>query len=229
VRRILFVPQVAPYIPNRQADFTAWLANFSTLITAAPATYGLLAADATIIAGYNTTWVAAYTPVTSKNTKTAAAVAAKNTQYAALLPLIRAYAQQVSNNVGVSSAAKIALGLNPKTSTPSPISPPASTPVLLIQYTQLGQVVLRYRDSAASVSSKGKPYGVKRLRLLGGVSTTPVTDPTKLPFLTVATKSPFVLSTAGLVSGGTLYLSGQWETQRGQTSGYASIISVTVP
>jgi hypothetical protein len=57
--------------------------------------------------------------------------------------------------------------------------------------------VLRYRDSAASVSVKSKPYGVKGLRLYGMVSATPVTDPTTLPLIGAETKSPFVLSLAG--------------------------------
>jgi len=219
---------VAPYIPSQQAKFTAWLLNFSALITATPATYGLLAADAVIIAGYYTAWAAAYNPTTSAATKTAQTVAAKNVALATYLPLIRAYAQTIANNVGVSSSAKIALGLNPKTSTPSPITAPNSSPILLVQYAAAGQIVLRYRDSAASPSSKAKPYGAIQLRLVGKVSITPGSDPTTLPQLVVATKSPLVLSTAGMGSGGTLYLAGYWLTRKGLVSPPSPIIATTV-
>ena len=48
------MPQLPPYIPARNANLIAWAANFSTLITASPGTYGLLAGDATAIAAQNT-------------------------------------------------------------------------------------------------------------------------------------------------------------------------------
>lgn len=223
------MPAVAPYIPTKQALFTAWLANFSALITADPASYGLLASDAVTVAGYNTSWVAAYTPVTSGSTKTPSAVSAKNTAYASILPPLRAYAQQVSNNPGVSSANKVALGVNPKTSVPSPVTAPASNPVLVLQSGSPGQVILRYRDSAASVSVKAKPYGVLHCSIVGKVSATPIVDPSLLPQLAVATKSPFLLSTVGLASGATLYLAAYWVTRKGLQSPPSPIITVTVP
>ena len=117
------MPAVAPYIPAKDAQFDAWLNNFSTLISAAPATYGLVAGDATTIAAQYSSWHAAYLLCTSKSTKTANAVSAKNTAKVTALAIIRPYAQTISNNPGVTSANKIALGLNPKTSTPSPITP----------------------------------------------------------------------------------------------------------
>ena len=47
--------------------------------------------------------------------------------------LIRTYAQNIANNPGVSTGNKIALGLNPKTSSPSPITPPTTFPSLALQ------------------------------------------------------------------------------------------------
>lgn len=222
------MPALPPYIPTQQAKFTAWLANFSTLITAAPATYGLLSSDAAIISGYNTSWVAAYGPVTSPNTKTAASVAAKNVAFATYLPLIRAYAQSVANNVGVSSAAKIALGLNPKTSTPSPVTAPSSNPVLVVQSASSGSIILRYRDSAASVAVKAKPYGAIQCRIVGAVLSTPPANASVLPQIAIATKSPFVLNTVGLGAGSQLYLASYWQTRKGLLSPPSPVIVTTV-
>ena len=42
------------YIPAKDALFATWLENFSTLLTAAPATYGLTAPDATAVDAVNT-------------------------------------------------------------------------------------------------------------------------------------------------------------------------------
>lgn len=222
------MPAVAPYIPPRDANLNNWLGNFSTLISASPGTYGLLTSDATTIAAAVAAWDAAYTLVTSPTTKTASTVQAKNTAKVTVLAVCRPYAQTIRLNPGVTTDNKIALGLNPATNTPSPITPPSSNPVLTLQSLGVFNAVLRYRDSAASVSVKSKPYGVKGLRLYGMVSATPVTDPTTLPLIGAETKSPFVLSLAGKAAGSTFYCAAQWATQTGGLSPWSSILSFTV-
>ena len=56
------------------------------------------------------------------------AVAVKDTTGVTVTVQIRTYAQAISNNPGVSSGNKIALGLNPKASTPQPITADRATP-----------------------------------------------------------------------------------------------------
>jgi len=51
---------VAPYIPPTSSGLDGFAANFSTLISAAPATYGLTAGDATAIATATALYHAAY-------------------------------------------------------------------------------------------------------------------------------------------------------------------------
>jgi hypothetical protein len=227
-RGICLMPALAPYIPNRDANLNNWLANFSTLISANPFTYGLVTADAATIAAAVATWTAAYMLVTSNTTKTQQTVSAKNTARVTVLSVVRPYAQSISLNAGVASADKIALGLNPRTSTPSPISPPTTNPVLLLQNLTNLSATLRFRDSAASVSVKAKPYGVKLLRLYGATSATPLTDPTKLPLLDTFTKSPLVLSLTGLTVGQQMYCAAQWQVQSGGLSPFSPILSFTV-
>jgi hypothetical protein len=222
------MPSVAPYIPPRDANLNNWLGNFSTLISAAPGTYGLLTSDAVTIASAVASWDAAYALVTSPTSKTATTVQLKNTAKVTVLAVVRPYAQNVRLNAGVTTDNKIALGLNPATNTPSPITPPSSNPVLTLQSLGVFNAILRYRDSSASVSVKSKPYGVKGLRLYGMVSATAVTDPTTLPLIGVQTKSPFVLSLAGKAAGSTMYVAAQWAVQSGGLSPWSPILSFTV-
>ena len=63
------------------------------MISANPPAYGLTPTDATAIAGEVAAWSTAYAPITSKATKTAEAVAAKNTARVTVTALIRVYAQ----------------------------------------------------------------------------------------------------------------------------------------
>ena len=105
----------------------------------------------------------------------------KNIAKVTVTAQIRTYAQAIANNPGVSADNKVALGLNPKTSTPSPITPPSTFPALTLQSQTPLQAVIRYRDSAASPSVKAKPYGVTQCQVFGMASATPVTDRSTLP------------------------------------------------
>ena len=221
------MPAIAPYIPSKQALLATWLTNFSALITAAPASYGLLSTDATTIASAVAAFNAAYTVITSPNTKTKAAVSNKNTAQVTVLQIVRPYAQQISNNPGVTSSNKIALGLNPKTSTPSAISPPASNPILAILSQNPGLVNLTYRDSLTSPNSKAKPYGVKSCQLYGMASATVITNPSALNQLATMTKSPFQFQfPVGYTKGATWYLAAVWQIQKGTQSPFSPIITV---
>lgn len=218
------MPQLPPYVPARNANFIAWLANFSTLITAAPATYGLASGDATTIAAINTSLAADYALITSPATKTKTTVQAYNSAKAGDLPTVRGYAQMIANNAGVSASNKTAVGVNPRTSTPTPITAPTTSPVLTAQSASTGGIILRYRDATASPSVKAKPYGAIGVQLWAMSSATPVTDPSLLDFQLNATKSPLTLSMPG-TAGHTIYIAARWQTRTGLVGPWSSIIS----
>jgi hypothetical protein len=220
--------QLAPYIPARNANLIAWAANFSTLITAAPATYGLMSGDAATIAATNTALAAAYALITSPATKTATTVQAFNAEKVIALATFRPYAQTISLNAGVSSSNKIALGVNPRTSTPTPITAPTTNPVLTAQSTSTAGTILRYRDATASPSVKSKPYGVTQLYLYAMASATAITDPTELPFTGPQTKSPFTLALGAGDAGKTVYIAARWATRKGLMGPWSPIISYVV-
>jgi len=222
------MPALPPYIPSKDGQFNAWAANFSTLITAAPATYGLTTTDASNIAAQVLVWTNAYNLVTSPTTKTAATVAAKNSAKVSTVHYLRVYAQQIAKNPGVTAANKTAVGVNPQTSVPSPITPPTSTPVLVLQSQTPLNAVLRYRDSASSPSVKAKPYGVIACEIDYSESVTPITDPTLLTNTETVTKSPSQLAFDPSLKGKTIYLAARWKTRKGLYSPYSPIISLVV-
>lgn len=221
------MPALAPYIPTKDADLDNWSANFDTLITAAPATYGLLPSDATTIAAVVSAWHASYVLTTSPTTKTAQTVSDKNTAKTTMLAVVRPYSQNISLNPGVTSANKIALGLNPRTSLPAPITPPASNPLLGILSQNPGVVNLVYRDSATSPTSKAKPYGVKSCQLYSLQSDTPITDVTLLNQVATMTKSPFQFAfPGGYVPGKRWYFAAVWQIQKGDQSPWSPIVTL---
>jgi hypothetical protein len=218
------MPALPPYIPARNANLLAWATNFSALITAAPATYGLMASDATTIAAQRSALNTAYGLITSPSTKTAATVSAFNTAKINALSVFRPYAQTISINAGVSSANKTALGVNPRTSTPTPITAPTTTPVLTVQSASTAGLITRYRDATASPSVKSKPYGVTQIQIYGEASATVITDPSTLPLIITTTKSPLQLSLAG-TAGKIVYLAARWITRKGLVGPWSPIVS----
>ena len=93
-----------------------------------------------------------------------------------MLAVCRPVAQSISLNAAVASSDKIAIGVNPRQSTPQPVTPPTTYPIMNLQAGAALQLYARYRDSAASPSVKSKPYGVQSVVISFVVSMTPVTD-----------------------------------------------------
>lgn len=222
------MPAVAPYIPAKDSLFQNWFANFNTLVTAAPATYGLTAGDAAAIAAAYATWNTDYLLVTSPSTKTPTTVQNKNAAKVNALAIVRPYAVTVSLNAGVSSANKIALGVNPRTSVPLPITAPTTAPTLTAQSTSPAGTIIRYRDSTSSPSVKSKPYGVIAMQLYAEASTTPITDPTTINYIGNYTKSPLTLVLGSAAAGKTVYMASRWVTRKGLVGPWSAIISYVV-
>jgi hypothetical protein len=223
------VPSNPPYIPARDVNLSTWLTNFSTLLTAAPNTYGQTSGTAATVAAANASFQSAYALVTSKSTKTADAVAAKNSAKLSTLATVRAVAQAISKNAGVAASDKTAIGVNPNTSKPSPITPPSTYPILLVQGAAALQLYLRYRDSAASPSVKSKPYGVQFVNVFYQLSSTPITTVAALLSQVQVTKSPYLLQFPSGSGGQQCYLAGQYLLKNGKLSGFGPIVSFTVP
>lgn len=223
------MPSSPPYIPSRDSLFLSWAQNFSSLLTASPTTYGQTSGTAVSVAAAVGSFQAAYALVTSPSTKTADTVQAKNTAKVNALGVLRPVAQNISLNAGVSSSDKIAIGVNPRTATPAPITPPTTYPILNIQAGASLQLYARYRDSAASPSVKSKPYGVQSVEVNYLTSATAITDPTALTKHVNATKSPLLLQFDSGDGGKQCYLSGRYLLRNGKYSGYGPVVSFTVP
>jgi len=221
--------QAAPYIPRRDTDLNSWLANFSTLLSASPATYGQTSGTAATVATAVAAWSAAYALVTSPSTKTAATVSAKDTERVNVLATVRPVAQNISLNPAVASTDKTAIGVNPRQNSPQPITPPTTYPILSVQAGAALQLYVRYRDSAASPSVKSKPYGVQFVAIASATSATAITDPTMLTSVFNATKSPTLLQFGPADGGKQCYMAGFYVLRNGKKSGFGPITSFTVP
>lgn len=215
------------YIPTRDVDLVPWADNFSTLITASPATYGLQDSDAVAIAAVVTDFDNAYATAINPSTRTPATIAAKDSAKGAMLPILRFYAQTIKLNQGVSNADKIALGIHINDAGPTPVPVPTTSPALTIDFQTHLRAVLRARDQTTPTSN-AKPFGVVGGEVVCSVGTTVATDPDVAPFKRIQTKTPFDLNFDPADQGKIATVWERWFNRKGELGPWSTSVNLVI-
>ncbi len=222
------MPALPPYIPQRDTDLDSWLANFSTLLTASPSTYGLFSGDAVAVAAVVSNWATAYAAAIAPATRTPVTVSAKDDAKLAALATVRPYAQNISLNPGVLSSDKIAIGVNPRTSTPAQITNPTTYANISITAALSLMHIVYYRDQLASPTVKAKPYGVIGVQIYAKTSATPIVDPAALPWKLTTPKAPVQVDWDSADAGKVAYYTARYITRKGLLGPFSPIVSFIV-
>lgn len=220
------------YIPQPDAAFAAWLANFSAKLTFAPAAFNKSAGDAAAVATQNTSFAAALIAAVAPATRTSATVAAKDAARALAEAIVRPIATDISRSLIVTPANKATIGVTIPDPSRSPVAAPTTAPVLSIRAMIAGQITLDYRD-ATDPTARAKPAGVVAMQLFASFGTAGATDPSQLAFLAQVTKTPTIVSSAGN-AGKIVSLAGRWVTRSGaggvaQTGPWSAMLTSFVP
>jgi hypothetical protein len=147
------------FIPARDEEFADFVSNFSTLVTAAPTSYGLTAAIATTLSGKVSAFTSARTAATNPGTRGPATVLAKDIARRDLEGYVRQLARAVQGTLTVTDPQRQALGLTVRDKEPSPIPPPATAPQANIVSVNGNTVRVRLTDPAFP-TKRGRPDGV---------------------------------------------------------------------
>jgi hypothetical protein len=203
-----------PYIPTQQSKLVTWAENFNSLITATPTAFGVLPADATTINSYVAAFTAAYALSNkgSPGTRTPSAITNTNNLQAAMLGIVRTYAQQIRNNQGVTSANKQALGLNVPSSSRTPAPVPSTSPILSVVGATPLTLTCTIRDPTAPASARKKAVGARAyvvFYILQPIANPPPAAPGN-QVIALGTKTPFPISFPTGSSGMMAYLWAAW-------------------
>lgn len=205
---------MSDYIPSTDAGKASWSFNFAALITAAPATYGLLAGDAVTIQAAADDYNAAYALAIDPPTRTAPTVAAKDVARATMEAVCRPYAMQINANPAVTDQSRTDLGLTVRDTTKTPVPPPTNVPIVSHDWTNGASVRLGYVPSGPAEGKK-KPFGVAYLELSVEVSDTGLGGTYAFHERLSMTKSPFFYDTTGIPAGYGVRIKGRWCTIAG--------------
>lgn len=180
---------ISPAIPNADSLYDAFLYNWKTLLTASPATFGMVAGDATAISTQYTNWHSAYILASDVPNRTPAIVAAKNYQKALSLILLRQQYMLIKANPSVLDEDKTAIGVRVTDPVPTPIPPPTTAPVLTAINNAPLTMLLDAHDSDTPTTRR-KPAGVIGLQLVRKIGVTPETDPDNCTLMGLYSRFP---------------------------------------
>lgn len=220
-----------PYFPSKIADQLAWFQNFSSLITATPATYGLVAGDAVAIAAKVTPLQAAYDAANDPGTRTAVTVAARNTAFAEAKAVCFPYAVTISLDGSVLATDKTAVGVTNRSVTRTIVPTPTAVPVLSHDSSRALQAVISATNSETP-GKKGAPLGCTT-ECFVSVGTVAATDPAQLAYIGKRTKFPTTLDFGAGDVGKIATVAARY-TKRNGTAGqeaagpFSALISFTV-
>lgn len=207
-------------IPNTIDGRIAFLQNASTLITATPADYGLVAGDATAFHALVTALVAARAGSTTAQTAAQSATVALQQADDDAETAFRAMAQGMRVDITVTDENLATIGVfrrNP----PAPIVPPTDAPVLTLEGLNVGSANISLRQVGGS---RSRPLGCvgAELSLVNG-ATAPVEGEADTGTKRFTSKASTVVATD--IGATRVRLYARWMTPRGAYSPWSLAVA----
>jgi hypothetical protein len=217
----------ARFLPTQESALDVWLANFSGLISAAPASYGLSPADAAQIAAAVADWHKAYLVATSPATRTASSVADKRGEKQHVVRVVRSFAARIRADESIGDDLKINLGLKLRPRRGEPVPTPAGVPVLAVRRLDIGVHELRAMDGDTR-PSRGKPPRVASIMVYRAVGDTPARSPMDADFLTLSTRVAFASTFSHSDHGKTATYFARWINSKGEAGPWSIAMSAPI-
>jgi hypothetical protein len=211
------------FLPDQDQDLEAWANNFDTRITATPTAFGLVAGDATAFHSLAADFTAKLAAAVNPATRTKVTVAQKDISRAALKAKARSLAKIVNAYPPITNAQRADLGLTIRDTTPTPVPPPATKPLLAVD----PDGTLRLVDETMP-DRRGKPSGVRGAVVFTKIDGPAPTDPDDAKFSILATRFRAALPIPGGSNGKTLWVLAQWFNERGELGPVSAVASTTI-
>lgn len=215
------------FLPVGDEALAAFALNFSTLLTANYASYGIDQTVATTYAQNYDTYIAALALAKQPSTRGNATVLGKNNTKIALTALTRQIARTIGNNMNVTDAQRQSLGLVIRRAKPTPIPAPTNQPTMNIVSVSVRTVNLKIHNGSAR--KRGKAAGAIGAKVYSFIGDGYPSDPTTWAYQGDATKSKFAITFSDSVAGGSqVWMCCAWYNRKGQTGPISVPISTNL-
>lgn len=217
---------MADYLPGPDADFQAWVANFATYAAANLAALGLTAGDLTPVTGAQSAFATNFAGHIAAKQAAMAAKQGKDEARRNLTNAIRPLVRRLQASTQVSDAEKAALGITVP-STPAPIGPPTTSPVVVVECGNRLQHTLRFVDSATP-TRKAKPAGVLGCEIWMKVGEAPPATEEELRFVAIDTAAPYTVTFNSPDGGKNAYYWLRWVNPTGERGPWSEQAVATI-
>ncbi len=218
---------MADYIPNTDADFNTWQANFCNYLSANLAALGLTAADLAAITAAKASWETAYADDVAKQAVARGTNQAKTSARDGFETILRAVTQQVQARPNVADSQRAGLGINIRETARTPTGVPDSRPVGTIDTSQRLRHTINFSDESTP-SRRAKPDGVMGCQIWAKVGDPAPVDPSELRFLATDTATPYVAEYDGTDAHKVAHYMLRWVNRKGETGPWSQTVSATI-
>ena len=219
------------YLPLRESQLDAWLANFAGQIAAAPTKYALTVADAAEISAAVSAWHAAFLVASAPESRTRPSVLAKNIARRAALRSMRRFAALIRAAPADSISSTLKLGLGLHAGAPAaggtPIAAPEGTPALFLSGMAQGSHTLRV-GHLKSIGKGGKPRDTVGLMLYRSIAEGAMNRPEGSEFLSMVTRGRCVSQFTAADRGKIATYFGRWINAKGQVGPWSHATSASI-
>jgi len=157
------------------------------------------------------------------------ALLGKDGQRTLATALLRLLAQKVQNNPAVADPHRTRLGLPIRKRTKTPIGPPTTIPVLGRTDSSTRTMLGLFFMDATTPGRRARPAGVRGCEIRQQIGGPAPTNPEKMPFLALATRTPYRVSYEPTAVGQPVYFALRWLNTKGVSGPWSQIFSAMVP
>ena len=215
------------YLPQADAAFDKWVKNFLGYLPTHLADFGLVAADITLLTAAGATWSPAFAANTPAQAAAASARQAKDDARSGLETQIRLVVKGIQARPKVTDAAKAALQITVKDTTPTDVAPPSTAPVGKVDTSKRLEHTIEFFDSATP-KSHAKPAGVRGCQIWVKVGNPAPVAASELHYLATDTRSPYVAQYDGADGGKQAHYWLRWENTHAETGPWSACVSATI-
>ena len=217
---------MADYLPISDTNFTAWMQNFITYVTANLAALGLTAADLAPIQNAETVWETAYAANVTAQAQAQSTRQAKDDARTDQETLIRPLVAQLQASPTVTDAQRQALQLTVRSSARTAAPTPTSRPVATVDTSHRLQHTISFVDELTP-TSRAKPDGVAGCEIWVKIGQPP-SDPSELTYLATDSRTPYDAEFDGEDAGKTAYYMLRWVNSRNERGPWSQTVSATI-
>lgn len=216
-----------PFIPPKDSDALTAMETFSDGISEDPQKYFCSQSDAENIALVVLSFRNALKTAVTPATRTPLACDLKDETRAIAEQTVRAFANLIRPNAGISNQDKLAIGVRPINKQRTPIYVPTSSPLLNVLGATPAAHTVRYADSN-SPDRAAKPFGATSLQLYVAVGEAAVGTPDTADFYGAFTKNPIGVLFSYADDGKVATYFARWADRKGEVGPWSLPVAMRI-